>query len=327
MVKLPKIWIPRRDSHVDQFRFISDLATEDIHDIQSDNKLLGCHVLNSLRGIQASTTTAERFAVIRFAGISEFPHAHQLTVSSPGPSASTEVSKSDFEFLLVADLQKDELYLYTSRPLWRMDVGGIDEHWKTMWHQRGEAVDSYDVEMGNEASSTEAMWSSPNLKCVFLDALGLPIQDPLAKLKPQIRKCCERNDLGESVERTEGELVTQRVVNAATGELASKTVHSGKLFTSVSVLVNAKDRKSAQCKVVIYLFDKPMETMNGEISCSFTNSLPVPIRQMLNGKDLAHDQNQPVDPSKSNVLEPTQMDPHPARQPNNSLDDDGAFLR
>ena len=171
-----------------------------------------------------TVTGSDRFAVIRFSGTSEFPHANQiLDIGNLSAQNSSKVSKSGFEYLLVADQQQDELYLYSRVPLWGLDTGEIDEDWKTLRHQHGETIDTYDVETGKAAGSSGDMWSVVNVKSVFVDVLGLPVKKPVKELNAKIRKLCEDGvDFGISESLTDGQSVTERIVNKDTGVLGGE---------------------------------------------------------------------------------------------------------
>jgi hypothetical protein len=229
-------------------------------------------------------TGSGRFAVIRFSGTSEFPHANQISgIGDLSAQNSSKVSKSGFEYLLVADQQQDELYLYSRVPLWRLDTGGVDEDWKTLRHQHGETIDTYDVETGKEAGSSADMWAVVNVKSVFVDVLGLPVTKPVKELNAKIQKLCEGGlDFGISESLTDGATVTKRVVNNDTGELGVSTSVSGQLFAGASAELHGANSKSARCTVIVYLDNKPMEMMRGTIECTYARSLPAAISEMLN---------------------------------------------
>ena len=241
-----------------------------------------------------AVTGSGRFAVIRFSGTSEFPHANQISGFGDTAQNSSKVSKSGFEYLLVADQQQDELYLYSRVPLWRLDTGGIDEDWKTLRHQHGETIDTYDVETGKEAGSSADMWAVVNVKSVFVDVLGLPVTKPVKELNAKIQKLCEGGlDFGISESLTDGATVTKRVVNNDTGELGVSTSVSGQLFAGASAELHGANSKSARCTVIVYLDNKPMEMMRGTIECTYARSLPAAISEMLNVEAMPLEDEQP----------------------------------
>ncbi len=233
-----------------------------------------------------------RYTIIEFRGTSEFPHGNQRffgdTPSDRQQFATGTSSKSSFEYTLVSDNQGNSLYLYTRRPLWRVDSGGIDENWETLWHQDESGVQEFSDRGGKVDCESSDMWSSANIRSVYLDLFGLPVNKSLAIQLERVEKLAEGFDFGATQTSTDGSYQTQRLVSSS-DEVVINTSLAGQLLYALTAAKLPDNASAASCKVILYWDAKPMETMTGVLSVRRANALPDTIQRMQHVEKKNHD--------------------------------------
>ncbi len=241
---------------------------------------------NAGSGVTTLVSDQSRFCVIEIKGESSFPHSNQATFMMEGTNQSIKkdsdaISVSPALYLLVVDRLSNELFLYSKIPLWRMDTGGIDQGVECLWFVSAEKAMRVDSNGAYRATKPQEMMWSPITKSLFIDLLQFSPSDALPDQIKQIGKQSEKLDFGESGNSSAGTRLVQRIVPSDDSKVVINNTISGQLLTAVTVNRNPEFKNVFDCKAIVYLAEKPMETFTGALTLQSLAELPESVSRLI----------------------------------------------
>lgn len=227
---------------------------------------------------EPSREAEPRYAVMDFAGTSEFPHANQPTMgpgfgeNSPAPPVRDGLSKSNTRFVLIADTQDRSLQIFFDMSLWKYD-SGLDPL-QSLWYLKGDEVTN--ESSWNRPVPSELIWSIKT-GSTFVDLFDLPVDGGVDMLVGKIAEHCNSPRFGTSASTSSGTIQRQRVVEENGNQLILNESNSGQIVKSLRAERSSNSPNKIRCVAIIYMNEKPVETIDGELTLSHYAEIPAVV--------------------------------------------------